>query len=698
VRGQVENVLRKMQRTRGDDAAPSTSAPPPKGTNETLNLVTLERLVAGAAAGGISRVATAPLDRVKLLFQVNPASGEFSLRSGATMARGIIEREGIWALWRGCNAAVIRILPYSATTFGTYSTYNAALARVFNIAPDNAAATKHRGDNEKSPPVGDWRTRFAAGAMAGATATVLTYPLDLLHARLAAHSSTHPAPNISGMFGSAGYLYDVVTKSKGGARSLYNGLNPTLIGIVPYGGISFATFETLKSMYLNQAARGVKVVREDELEMPVHLKLLAGGFAGVLAQTMTYPLHIVRRRMQVHISAGGTEPLYSGMWAGLRTIYTTEGVKNGLFKGVTLTWAKGPVAAAIGFTSNDLLFQKVAPWFRKSMLESQQHEAPVPVIWHERKSITALETLFSGAIAGSVAKTVIAPADRVKIMYQVDATKEFTLNGAFRTAKHIIETEGFRALWLGNGVQMIRVMPYAGVSFLAFPKYDASLQKFISSYAPTLGIELLAHEDELRIFSRFVAGAAAGATATTMTYPLDMLRARFAAMGLAAKGPWADLSSLVRKQGITSLYNGLSPTLLGIVPYAGISFTTFETLKAMHIKAQMAKAEASGETLLCDTALPVTTRLFYGGTAGLMAQSITYPLDVVRRRVQVLGATGLSTRQAVVEIARKEGIRGLYKGLSMNWVKGPLSVAVSFALNDAIKSRIQRWHAEHDDD
>ena len=48
--------------------------------------------------------------------------------------------------------------------------------------------------------------------------------------------------------------------------------------------------------------------------------------------------------------------------------------------------------------------------------------------WHERKSITAFETLCSGAVAGAIAKTVVAPADRVKIIYQVDTQKEFRLN------------------------------------------------------------------------------------------------------------------------------------------------------------------------------------------------------------------------------------------------------------------------------
>lgn len=656
------------------------------------SFVTLERVLAGALAGGISRVVTAPLDRVKLLFQVDANRRGFTAREGARVASNIVRTEGFFALWRGCHAAVVRILPYSATTFGTFNAYNAALAAVFDVKPDNDAVRKHRGEDERSPPVGDVRTRFVAGALAGATATIFTYPLDLLHARLAAHSTRYPAPNISGMFGSAGYLYDVMTKS--GARSLYNGLTPTLVGIVPYGGISFATYETLKSMYVNRVTQGMSVVPEDEFEMPVTLKLVAGGVAGVTAQTVTYPLHVVRRRMQVHISEGASAPLYTSVWAGLRTIYMTEGLKNGLFKGVTLTWVKGPFAAAIGFTANDVLFQKAGPMLRHAMLEKDPPGTSVPVIWHERKSITAFETLFSGAIAGAVAKTVVAPADRVKIIYQVDAAKEFSFNSALRTARHIIQNEGIYALWRGNGVQMIRVMPYAGFSFLAFPKYDAYLNSFMSGGLPsTMGIDPIAHEDRLRIFSRFCAGAAAGATATTMTYPLDMLRARFAAN---AKATVSDVAALIRQRGFLGLYSGLSPTLIGIVPYGGISFATFETLKSMHLKSERNRAQKNGEQPPTAATLPVTVRLFYGGMAGLLAQSITYPLDVVRRRVQVLGQSGVSTRQALIDIARTEGLRGLYKGLTMNWAKGPLSVAVSFAVNDWIKSRIAQWHAENE--
>ena len=182
-----------------------------------------------------------------------------------------------------------------------------------------------------------------------------------------------------------------------------------------------------------------------------------------------------------------------------------------------------------------------------------------------------------------------------------------------------------------------------------------------------------------------------------MTYPLDMLRARFAASGPSVKTPLADIATLVRQRGLLSLYGGLAPTLIGIIPYGGISFATFETLKAFHIKRAVKQAEMNGEEIPSHATLPVSSRLFYGGMAGLLAQSITYPLDVVRRRVQVLGKMGMGTRQAAIKIAQTEGVRGLYKGLTMNWIKGPLSVAVSFAVNDAIKSRISEWHAQEED-
>lgn len=89
-------------------------------------------------------------------------------------------------------------------------------------------------------------------------------------------------------------------------------------------------------------------------------------------------------------------------------------------------------------------------------------------------------------------------------------------------------------------------------------------------------------------------------------------------------------------------------------------------------------------------------RLAFGACAGLIGQSASYPLDVVRRRMQTAGVTGsaygtiLGTMRAIVT---QEGvIRGLYKGLSMNWVKGPVAVGVSLTTFDLTQDLLYKLH------
>lgn len=89
-------------------------------------------------------------------------------------------------------------------------------------------------------------------------------------------------------------------------------------------------------------------------------------------------------------------------------------------------------------------------------------------------------------------------------------------------------------------------------------------------------------------------------------------------------------------------------------------------------------------------------RLAFGACAGLIGQSASYPLDVVRRRMQTAGVRGLSYSTilgTMREIVTQEGvIRGLYKGLSMNWLKGPIAVGVSFTTFDITHSLLLKLH------
>ena len=137
--------------------------------------------------------------------------------------------------------------------------------------------------------------------------------------------------------------------------------------------------------------------------------------------------------------------------------------------------------------------------------------------------------------------------------------------------------------------------------------------------------------------------------------------------GKYARGYIDAVRKLLQAGGLLSLYSGLKPTLVGIVPYAGTSFAVFETLKT--------EETSFGQ------------RFLIGALAGLTAQAVTYPLDVIRRRMQVAPLEYKSVILTFKKVYAKEGIvRGLYKGLSMNVVKGPIAVAISLNTNDHLKA------------
>lgn len=274
-----------------------------------------------------------------------------------------------------------------------------------------------------------------------------------------------------------------------------------------------------------------------------------------------------------------------------------------------------------------------------------------------------ITSLVAGAVAGAVAKTVIAPLDRTKINFQI-SNKPFSARDAikfiFRTVKH----EGFLYLWRGNSATMVRIVPYAAIQYTAHEQFKRLLNRD-------------KRKKHLPPHLRLLAGSLAGITSTSCTYPLDLARARMAVTDKNAYSNFFQVFvKIYRKEGIRTLYRGFTPTVLGSIPYSGISFFTYESLKKKHAEWAKGKDPTPLE------------RLSFGALAGLLGQSATYPLDIVRRRMQTAGVTGhehdytsiISTYRSVV---KEEGfIKGMYKGLSMNWVKGPIAVGVSFTTFD----------------
>ena len=125
-----------------------------------------------------------------------------------------------------------------------------------------------------------------------------------------------------------------------------------------------------------------------------------------------------------------------------------------------------------------------------------------------------LKTFVSGGLAGSIAKTLVAPIDRAKILRQVH-NHHYENYGIFESFYRIVQKEGFLALYKGNGAQMLRIFPYAAMQFTSYETYKNLNRKFF----------VKTHDN---LFNSLACGSLAGMTAVTCTYPLDVIRSRLA--------------------------------------------------------------------------------------------------------------------------------------------------------------------------
>lgn len=194
-----------------------------------------------------------------------------------------------------------------------------------------------------------------------------------------------------------------------------------------------------------------------------------------------------------------------------------------------------------------------------------------------------------------------------------------------------------------------------------------------------------------------------GCTAVTLTYPFDILRARIAYVTLTKEQrhqTYLETLKILCREGqqkhgfrIAGLYQGYVPTILGIIPYAGASFYTFETLKGLYAKYCMdPTADRS------NVSIPTLPKLFCGMLAGMCAQTASYPLDVIRRRSQLWRVSGhispsdtfsvSQTMRLLMDIVKTKGWRELFVGLSINYIKVAPAMGISFVTYEFLKENI----------
>lgn len=310
--------------------------------------------------------------------------------------------------------------------------------------------------------------------------------------------------------------------------------------------------------------------------------------------------------------------------------------------------------------------------------------------------LTISKSFVAGGMAGIIAKSTLAPLDRIKILFQVHDHHTFNFRNAARMARDIYVHDGFHALFQGNLLNILRVIPYAGLQHSGF---DFFRHKFHAYNYRKAEKEESAAMPKLSNLQLVAAGSLAGGLSLVVAYPLDIVRARYMVqMGKQRYGSiFKAVSKMYREEGMRSFSRGLLPSLLGTLPYTGIGFSLNERFKIWTLDLQRRRPEQKiGSNASSEPSLNPLTKFMCSYFAACIAQTSTYPMDTIRRRIQtdgyVSGSEAKMQYSGVIATTRiilaREGWRGLFKGVSVNWLRSPVSTGISLTAYDILKELV----------
>jgi len=272
--------------------------------------------------------------------------------------------------------------------------------------------------------------------------------------------------------------------------------------------------------------------------------------------------------------------------------------------------------------------------------------------------------LVIGGSIGAVSKTIMAPVERVKLLLQTMDSNPEILSGRVERYKgigdcfsRVYSEQGLKSFWRGNMVNCLRYAPQQG-SALAFndllnnmfPNYDSKTQ-FWQSFAVKLS-----------------SGGLAGALANTICYPFDFARTRLASDvkkgGGQFKGIWDCIWTTVKNQGITGLYTGWTVTVMGAFVYRAGQLGCFKQIQDLN-PYKDDKGYLGGISAF----VAVTA-------ARTVVMPFNYPFDTVRRRMMLQSEKPIAERvykgsiDCFNQVLKKEGMKGMYKGLVPELFRG----------------------------
>lgn len=276
----------------------------------------------GGVSGVVSKTATAPIERVKLIIQTQDAnplikSGEVPRYTGIgnTFSR-VASEQGMGAFWRGNTTNCLRYFPTQA----------------FNLAFKDSI----KGMLPKYNPKTEFWPFFAAnlvsGGLAGAGSLCFVYPLDYARTRLASDVGSGKKT-----FSGLGDCLAKTARGPKGVIGIYNGFGISVAGIIPYRGTQFGLNDTLK---------GINPYGQESSFIGLASRWVCAQFSVIMSGFATYPIDTIRRRLQMESEKTMEDRMYKGALHCGQKIVADEGFAA-LFKGAGANVLRGTGAALV---------------------------------------------------------------------------------------------------------------------------------------------------------------------------------------------------------------------------------------------------------------------------------------------------------------------------------------------------------------
>ncbi|TRM68937.1 mitochondrial carrier domain-containing protein [Schizophyllum amplum] len=299
-----------------------------------------------------------------------------------------------------------------------------------------------------------------------------------------------------------------------------------------------------------------------------------------------------------------------------------------------------------------------------------------------KKPVAFAVHITAGGLAGACEALACQPLDTIKVRMQLSrsgrapGTKP---RGFFATGAYIVKRETPLALYKGLGAVLSGIVPKMAIRFASFETYKGWLAD--------------KETGKTSVGNIFIAGLGAGTSeAVAVVTPMEVVKIRLQAQMHSLADPLEQpryrnaghaVYTIVREEGFSALYRGVSLTALRQATNQGANFTAYQEIKKLAHKYQPDLPE-----------LPSYQHMIIGLISGAMGPFSNAPIDTIKTRLQRAPAMPNTTAlQRIMFIGsdmwKQEGVRSFYKGITPRVLRVAPGQAVVFAVYEKVSGMME---------